>query len=187
MPSRSLLRWALVGVAACSLVVGVAAGCNIEADTKFGNHSGLLKENLPTPPAAGDGGGEGGVLCNGNGPIDGGACAVSWKTDIWPKMSSSGVWSCANNKCHGATANDPSSLDGQDHAYAILTKWTTTGGKPYINPCTTDPDASSYLCNMNGSCGTRMPYPDNTIGSGPATPGDLATLTTWIACGSPNN
>ena len=188
MRSRLLLRWGLAAFSACSLVVGTVAGCNIEADTKFGNHSGLLKENLPKPPEDGDSGaGDGGALCNGNGPIDGGACAVSWKTDIWPKMSSSGVWGCANNKCHGATANDPSGLDGQDHAYAILTAWTKTAGKPYINPCSTDPDASSFLCNMSAACGTHMPYPDNTIGTGPAAPADLATLTTWVQCGSPNN
>jgi hypothetical protein len=116
MRSRLLLRWGLAALSVCSLVVGTVAGCNIEADTRFGNHSGLLKVNLPKPPAGGDGGCDGGALCNGNGPIDGGACAVSWKNDIWPKMSSSGVWGCANNKCHGATANDPSGLDGQDHA-----------------------------------------------------------------------
>ena len=134
MRSRLLLRWGLAAVSACSLVVGAVAGCNIEADTKFGNHSGLLKENLPTPPAAGDGGDAGGALCNGNGPIDGGACAVSWKTDIWPKMSSSGAWACANNKCHGGTANDPSGIDGQDHAYAVLTTGAATAREAAAPP-----------------------------------------------------
>lgn len=171
-----------------SLAVAVAVGCNIDPNTHYGDHAGLSKDNLPAPPSS-DGGGLDGALCNGKGPIDGGPCSVSWKNDIWPMMSSSGVWKCGDSKCHGAQANQPGNLNNEDNAYAALVGWTGTGGKPYINPCSTDPAQSAYVCNLDTTtaCGTRMPYSDNVLGSGPALPADSAKLQTWVKCGAPKN
>jgi hypothetical protein len=52
---------------------------------------------------------------------------------------------------------------------------------PYINPCSTDPTKSSFLCDTlpTGACGDTMP-----LGTGLA---DAGTLATWIACGAPEN
>ncbi|CAN5214694.1 hypothetical protein BH09MYX1_BH09MYX1_46390 [soil metagenome] len=185
MTSRETRRLVLAG-AVVSIVVGsIAIGCSLDAGSHFGDHAGLSKDNLPAPPIS-----EAGVdltkLCNGAGPIDGGACSVSWKNDIFPMMSSSGVWKCADNKCHGAQANAPYNLSNEDNAYGSLVAWQTNN-KVYLNPCTVDPDASAFSCNLSGTCGSRMPYTDNVLGSGPAQPADLAKLQTWISCGSPKN
>ena len=62
-------------------------------------------------------------------------------------------------------------------------------GRPYFNPCSTDSDASSFVCNIsNPACGqAQMPFPDNTLGSGPMSGSDLSSVTTWVQCGAPKN
>lgn len=181
---RLLLSAAIVS----GVVSAIVLGCNLDAGTHYGDHAGLSKENLPAPPIV-DSGSNLGSLCNGKGPIDAGACSVSWKTDIWPMMSSpSGVWKCGDSKCHGGQVNAPYNLSSEDNAYMSLVAWSTNN-KVYINPCTTDPDASSFLCNLSttSACGSRMPYTDNVLGSGPALPADYAKLETWVKCGAPKN
>jgi len=163
----------------------VVAACDIEADTKYGPHSGLSKDNLPNPPPQEAGAIDASGLCNGQGPIDAGPCTVSYTNDIWPKMS--GTWHCTDAKCHGGTAYQPQLAD-QDNAYLNLLAYMISG-KPYINPCSTDPDASTFVCNViSPACGAaQMPFPDNTLGSGPMSSGDIGTVTTWVQCGAPKN
>src|SRR5947208_6547872 len=69
----------VVAVVAFAVVVAASAGailvaCDLEVDTKYGPHSGLSKNNLPTPGAS-DAvlGGDGGLSCGT--PVDGGACS----------------------------------------------------------------------------------------------------------------
>jgi hypothetical protein len=167
------------------LPLGALVACDLQADTKYGPHSGLSKDNLPTPPPAEAGAIDAAGLCNGQGPIDAGACSVSYTNDIWPKMS--GTWHCTDAKCHGGTSYQPQLAD-PDNAYLNLLGYTISG-KPYVNPCSTDPDASAFVCNIvSPACGTgQMPFPDNTLGSGPMSSGDVGTVTTWVQCGAPKN
>lgn len=181
MHVRGLLAFVTLLCASAAIVVG----CNLETDTKYGNPSGLSHTNLPSPTVGeGGSGSDGGALCNGAGPIDGGTCQVKFSTDIWPMMSATGKWGCADGACHGGTAlnpfiNDPSS------AYANLTAYKI-GGKPYVNPCTLDVDASSFTCNLQGSCGTQaMPIPGGTRTA--AQPGDIGKVVQWQQCGAPFN
>jgi len=173
------------GVVVAASVGGVLAACDLEVDTKYGPHSGLQKGNLPTaPPSEAGIGGDGGLACGK--PVDAGTCTVSYSGDIWPKMQ--GTWHCSDAKCHGATTYQPNGLDNPDDAYNVLLNYMISG-KPYFNPCSTDPDASSFVCNIsNPACGqAQMPFPDNTLGSGPMSGSDLSTVTVWVQCGAPKN
>lgn len=177
-------RFLLLACVAASVGAFVVA-CDLEVDTKYGPHSGLSKNNLPTAPPAegGTSGGDGGFACGT--PVDAGACSVSYMNDIWSKMS--GTWHCSDAKCHGGTSYQPQ-LDSADNAYANMMAYKI-GGKPYINPCSTDPTASTFVCNVsNPNCGSgQMPFPDNTLGSGPLSGSDLTLVTTWVQCGAPKN
>jgi hypothetical protein len=158
--------------------------CDLETNTSFGPHSGLSKGNLPNPPpeeagTSSDGGASCGTV------VDAGACSVSYATDIWPKMQ--GTWHCSDAKCHGGTSYQPQ-LDSASDAYNAMMNYKI-GTKPYINPCSIDPDASAFVCNIQSPpCGAaQMPFPDNTLMSGPMSGGDFTQVQTWIECGAPNN
>lgn len=173
------------GVVVAASVGAVLVACDLEVDTKYGPHSGLQKSNLPTaPPSDAAIGADGGLACGK--PVDAGPCTVSYATDIWPKMQ--GTWHCSDAKCHGGTSVAPNNLDSADDAYNALLNYMISG-KPYFNPCSTDPDASSFVCNVsNPACGlAQMPFPDNTLGSGPMSGSDLSAVTTWVQCGAPKN
>ena len=179
------------GLLACLVLAGssVAAfmACNLETDTNFGKPSGLSHDNFP--PTGIDGGSsstDGGALCNGAGPIDGGTCQVKFSTDIWPMMAATGKWGCADSACHGGTALNPF-INDPTSAYANLTTYKI-GGKVYVNPCTIDVDASSFACNLQGSCGTQaMPIPDQSKMRTAAQPGDIGKVVQWQQCGAPFN
>ncbi len=180
-PQSGMRIWWVV----VSGVVLVAVACDLEVDTKYGPHSGLQKSNLPNPPAA-EGGtsSDGGALCGT--PVDGGTCSVSYTNDIFPKMQ--GTWHCTDAKCHGGTTYSPQ-LDSADNAYSAMMAYKISG-KFYINPCSTNLDASAFNCNIQASsgCGSaEMPFPDGTLGSGPMSGGDLTLVQTWLQCGSPKN
>jgi len=164
----------------------VFAACDLEPDTKYGPHSGLSKSNLPVPPAGEGGSGEAGVVCDGGVP-DAGACTVSFSKDIWGKMST--TWHCSDASCHGGNSIAPYMLDNASDAYTNLTAYMI-GTKPYFNPCSTDPDASAFVCNVStpSTCGSaQMPFTNPTLGSGPMSTTDLGLVTTWVQCGAPNN
>ena len=87
--------------------------------------------------------------------------------------------------CHAAHA--PAPLPGPQSAFyttlANFTQTVTTGtgaGQPYINPCSTNPTLSEFVCNTQstGPCGLAgMPL---------GTPiADAGAITTWVACGAP--
>jgi len=163
----------------------VVVACDLEVDTKYGPHSGLSKSNLPGPtPSEGGVSLDGGFACGT--PVDAGTCTVSYANDIWPKIST--VWQCSNASCHGANIQPPTMLDNADDTYANLQVFKI-GSIPYINPCSTDVDASSFVCNVsNPFCGTaQMPFPDNTLQTGPMSTSDLNLVTTWVQCGAPKN
>jgi hypothetical protein len=127
------------------------------------------------------------VLCvkNGGALADGGACAVSFKTDVLAILGTAG---CASSSdCHGG-ANpkyqpriEPS--DGPT-TWATLAAFQLSDGKPYINPCSKDKAQAALACNLSatGTCGTKMP-----LGGGQVSPADVTKIEAWLACGSPNN
>lgn len=129
------------------------------------------------------------VLCVKNGGTlvanDGGACAVSFKTDVLAILGTAG---CATTSdCHGG-ANpkyqpriEPS--DGPT-TWATLAAFQLSDGKPYINPCSTDKAQAGLACNLSatGTCGTKMP-----LGGGQVSAADVTKIETWLGCGSPNN
>jgi hypothetical protein len=169
-------------VLALATLLGIPA-CDLETDTNYGPHSGLSKTNLPNPPPVEGGSTDGGLLCGT--PVDAGTCAVSYSTQIWANMQT--TWHCSDAMCHGGTSYQPQ-LDSAGDAYMNLMAYMIAS-KPYINPCSTDPDASAFLCNIqNPFCGeAQMPFPNNTLGSGPMSAGDVSLVQTWVACGAPNN
>jgi hypothetical protein len=167
------LRVALAAVA--------VLGCAIEEGTKYGNPSGLKRDNLPSPPDAGTPAVDAGACAT-----EAGACPVSWMNDIWPKMSGTGTWKCAAASCHGGGSTSPP-INDPNQAYDALTAYMV-GGKPYIKPCSMDPQASSFLCNLQGMCGNKMPLVDSMLGSQAATPMEIGQVSTWILqCGAPKN
>jgi hypothetical protein len=169
-----------------SAALAVLVACDLEVDTHYGPHSGLQKANLPDPtPSEGGVKGDGGAPCGT--PVDAGACSVSYSGQIWPKMS--GTWHCSDANCHGAMVNQPFNLDNATDAYNNLMALSISG-KPYLNPCSIDPDASAFVCNTTSpGCGAggQMPFPNSSIGSGPMSPTDMALVQTWVQCGAPNN
>lgn len=116
---------------------------------------------------------------------DGGACAVSFKTDVLAILGTAG---CAvSSDCHGG-ANpkyqpriEPSDGPG---TWEILAAFQLSDGKAYVNPCSTDKGQAGLACNLSatGTCGTKMP-----LGGGQVSPADITKIETWLACGSPNN
>jgi hypothetical protein len=111
-------------------------------------------------------------------------CSVSWTSDIFPNMASTGPWQCASATCHGG-ATPPAIHDGDPTgAYAALATYVGSLPTPFIVPCDSNANDSSMVCNLTpGGCGDPMP-----IGSGtPLSASDLATVQTWVECGEPLN
>lgn len=186
---------ALFGVA-----IGVAvAACTAGDDylPTYGAANGLAGMSPAKSTAAtgddDDGGGStgtGGGCVAGSTPalyIDGGTCSVSFSKDIEGLMSSATAWNCVSSSCHGGT-QAPAITGTASVDYPVLAKYSLNFNRPYINPCTTDPAGSSISCNLiPDSCDdmTQMPEP---IGNNmKASAAQLATLTTWLQCGAPNN
>jgi hypothetical protein len=116
--------------------------------------------------------------------VDGGACTVSFKTDI---LSAFGTANCQTaGSCHGgATPPNQPRIDPGDGPgmWTEFAAFKLSTGKPYINPCSIDPAQSTIACNVNNAapCGTVMP-------PGVGLPADVvAKIDTWLKCGSPNN
>lgn len=173
---RSAVRLLLPALAVGALV----AACDLSEGTKYGNTP-PSSANLPVPPDQQPLADGGPVKCDGGLP-DAGPCSVSFATTLWPNMAATGKWLCASTNCHGGVTQpvfqDPAG------AYTALSN-RLTAGKPYINPCSTDPAASSFYCNMGGGgtpCGNPMP-----LNAPAATMMELDQIRTWVQCGAPNN
>jgi hypothetical protein len=210
MPDRTFLRVLLLG----SLGYGTVLACSnyVPPDVAtYGPPNGLTGKSPDAPENDGDGGGggddagttttsEGGTtattfLCQSSGGtiVDGGACAVSFATQIFPMMQAGGSLNCGGttNGCHGSSAAVAPKLDATMTAagyYAVYANYAQVdnGNKPYFDPCSTDPTQSDFVCNTlaataTGECGSSMP-----LGS-PATSADQALIAQWVACGAPFN
>ncbi len=147
---------------------------------------GAVSEDAGTAPS-GDGGGTTPTVTYACGtPLPASTCAVSWQNDIYPNMQPNAAWNCASSSCHGAGSVTQPVLSGTtSHSfYVTLANFTgtTSAGTPYLNPCSTDPTKSDFLCNVTSTnvCGTaQMP-----LGIAIA---DTSKIATWVACGAPEN
>lgn len=167
------------GASAAALVAGhlVLTACGEPSSTRYGNPNTLDRKSIP-----GEGGVES-VICSGDAAPPGfeaGACP-SFATDIFPYVKADGGWHCADKGCHGGTSAPPIENASAAACFASLQK-ITVGGKGYIVQA---PDAgleSTFLCNLQGTCGSKMPkVPPGTE----PTPADLCKVQAWLACGAP--
>lgn len=170
-------RYLLGGLGAFALALSglyAGAGCNEPPDTTYGNPNALDRKNLP-----GEGGAEPLVCGAGEGGAGGsgdGGCP-SFATDIFPNMAANGKWRCADLTCHGGAS--PPNLDGTSPAAMLENlKAINVTGKSYVNGSAAD---TTLICNMQGTCGSRMP---KAPGVDPTTT-ELCVIDAWLNCGSP--
>jgi len=189
------MRTVLTFVALAALAELTLAACSSEPNTNYGPPNGLRNVVFPgggtspppppPPPPPGDGGtadgGEGGVA----------ACAVSWKTDIYPLMQTTGTWKCATaGSCHNGGVQPAIDPTNATTTYNTLVAYTGVNNLPYIAPNQTDPTKSTFECNISpapATCSIIMPQVSATIGSMAATAAEIQKVDTWIKCGAPNN
>lgn len=183
----------------CALLPFAQSACGSEDETRFGGPSGLANRKVPPVPGeatatATTPGAPAPCDSSGQSTQEGGTCTVSWATDIFPKIQPGGVWKCADANCHGpagAAGTGPNSptIDGTDSqkAYAALVAFSVDSTNPYINACSSDPSASEMPANLRGDIQQQMPTQGAGVSPANATPGDIATLETWLACGAPFN
>jgi hypothetical protein len=116
---------------------------------------------------------------------DGGAaaCAVSWRADIYAKMTT--TWGCTASACHGPDAAAPL-VDGVDASAALssLQAWqlSTHPGAPYVGK-SGDFTKSTIDCNLGGFCTPTMPV----LPAQQLTTDERCMLRAWLACGAPEN
>ncbi len=189
---RRLVVLLSLGLAASAAVVACTTDYQkgLE-DPNFGAPNSLAGQKQPGPSSANTTS-EGGVAAGGNTPecvraggtlVDGGACTVSFKTDILGAFKAA---NCQTASCHGgATPPNQPRIDPDDPngMWAEFAAFKLSNGKAYINPCTIDKANAAIACNVNKTtpCGAVMP-------PGVGLAADVVTkFETWLACGSPNN
>jgi hypothetical protein len=116
--------------------------------------------------------------------VDGGACSVSWSKDI---LTGFVAPACATTSCHGASATPVINTSDPNATYTAFAQYVGSTGKPYIDPCSINPDDSEIAFNFDPAAdatkkGQLMPQ-----GSATGVPALVAPVTTWVKCGAPNN
>lgn len=199
MRFRAFLALATTSVAGLAAVVACTTDYQKgEGDPAYGAPNALENQKPPRPTleSAGAEGGASGSSGSANTPkcvqgggtlVDGGPCAVSFKNDVLKIFGTAAAPSqaCGVTDCHGGTtppAQPPIEPGTPAETYAAFQAFTAAG-KPYINPCSIDPAASTILCNVQATaCGSKMPK-----GGGQIAAADLTKIETWVKCGAPNN
>jgi hypothetical protein len=161
--------------------------CGSTEEVKFGGPNALSKDKAPPTPGENgtvtDGGisGEAGACT----PAGDGSCTVSWSKDLVPLFGEDGGWGCSKGgSCHGGAASPPINNNDPKQAYDQLRAYKGIRNTPYINPCSLNPDDSTFKCNLSAApatCGSPMPKGTAAL------PADMQKLETWLRCGSPNN
>ncbi len=187
----------LLALAACGAALAVASACTTDYqkgldDPNYGTPNALAGQKQPGPTSetlSDAGGGGTGATAQpacvqaGGALVDGGACAVSFKTIL-------AAFKAANcqtaGSCHGGATPPNQPRINPDDAPGMWAEFTTfklSNGKLYVNPCSTDPTQSTIGCNVNAaaSCGAVMPP-----GAGLAA-NVVTDIDTWLKCGAPNN
>ena len=174
------------------VVIGAAAGALAFAcalpDTHYGAPSDLAASKLPgSDTLACDAGelsaGEAGAADGGDAGEAGTSCAVSWRADLYPKMTN--AWGCTTSACHGADAAAPF-IDGTNATTALhdLEAWqlSTHPGVPYVGT-SGDFTKSTIDCNLGGFCTPTMPV----LPARQLTSDERCMLRAWLTCGAPDN
>lgn len=165
----------LAGVVVSGAVAWAALlSCSAPAEIPFGNPNGLDRKNIP-----GEGGVEALVCGAGEGGVRDGGCP-SFSQTLYPYFVANGSWKCADPTCHGGRSDPKMDASTPGACYESL-KAMTVQGLPYLTPA--DGGQSSLICNLQGTCGSKMPKPP---GKDP-TQDELCLVQAWIACGAPNN
>ena len=202
MDFRTLLG--AVGLAGALAAVGLACTTDYQKgadDPNFGAPNALAGQKQPGTTSdytGGAGGGDGGGSSSGGGAqpacvaaggtliADAGPCTVSFKTDVLGILGNSSPSCASSSSCHGGQnpSNQPK-IDPGDPSGTykeFLAFKLSTGGTPYINPCSTDETKAAIACNLEATaCGSHMP-----IGGQVATD-QIQKIKDWLKCGSPNN
>jgi hypothetical protein len=146
-----------------------------------------------TTPETGGGTSEGGAPEEGGATTGGGHCSVSWSEKIYPNMTATGTWACANSSCHGpGSGTSPTLSGGETSFYEALAGFqvpvSATMNLPVLAPCETDPAKSAFVCiTSSPSCADEMPPAGNSAGAQALTASDITLIKTWIACGAIDN
>ena len=171
-------RYVLVAAAGALALGGMRAlvACSEITPTSYGNPNTLDRKSVP---------GEGVVeqlVCSG---VDGGETfdggCPSFATDIYPSLMATGTWRCSDKTCHGGASAPPIDPTSAATCLASLKKITVKGSPYLLSDGGKDPNASSFLCNLQGSCGSPMPKPPGAI-----TSAELCKVEAWLKCGAPN-
>jgi hypothetical protein len=173
-------RYVVGGVFFASGVVavhGIVVGCSEPAATSYGNPNTLDRKNLP-----GEGGAEP-LTCSAGDAGGADAGCPSFRKDIYPLLANTGPWKCADGKCHAPPTSQAPLIDmGTPETCLQSLQQIKVLGRQYVpTDGNRDPSASTFLCNLQGTCGSPMPKPPT--GSTPTTT-DLCKVEAWIKCGS---
>jgi hypothetical protein len=167
---------------------GSSGGASSGSSGSGSGSSGSSSSGGASSGSSGSGGGSSG----GGGPEAGPpGCAVSWTTQLFPNMTETGKWKCAETTmCHGGL-QAPKMTSDPVATYKTLASYTTQNAPmnlPYILPGSTDATKSAVLCNLSsGACGAQMPLAGVVAGTVALTAQEDMMVSTWVACGSPNN
>jgi hypothetical protein len=176
------MSWKALGAAlglACCMAIVVLVSCVPDVGvTQYGDPN-ALRRDFP-----GEAGTEA-VTCDGGTLAMGDPCPVSFKTDIYPKMTANGIWKCASgNTCHGAQQAPKIDASTPQAVVDSLKTYQISGNPhPYINVGSNDPTQSTFECNVTGGCGAGMPQNPGA----PLTPDEVCKIDMWLRCGAPTN
>ncbi len=149
----SMRRFAGITIA----VFGTVAACDDTSDTG----QGLVDGSSSTCPTS--------------------STCPSFASDIYPSMKASGAWKCADATCHGGGTFRPAVDDSSASACLASLQQITIRGKPYVKSGSKDPDESSLLCNVKGTCGEQMPKEPAPFLSTT----EICKVEAWLRCGAP--
>lgn len=211
MRAATLRSWILLGM--MTVAGAIPAACGGETSTSYGPPDGLVGRAAPqvtasatatgtatstatgtatgTTPPAGDSGmpapaGDSGTTTGTDSGTSTMGCSVSWATDVFPMLESTGSGACGSGACHANGAQQPTVLDGNAAGtYNTFKNYTLINAVGYITPGNTNPANSSIDCDLvTGLCGAN-PMPLAPTGSLSQT--QKTTIDTWVKCGAPEN
>lgn len=177
------------------LLASLASGwsCASEEIPIYGDPARVAGGASGASGASGAGGGSGGSDTGGSGPcVVQEACAVSFKTDIFPVLDTRSKCS-DDNLCHGPSVKESGlelkAMDVASYHKGLLEYSLADPAGKYIVPC--NPKKSKFLCNMKLSEGTNPDPPCGTLmpqkAANGVTEAELEKIKDWIECGAPNN
>lgn len=177
-----MLRTFLGGLGGLSLLaVGLmlSSACFDVADTNYGNANGLARSNIP-----GEAGVIGAACTSFTVSIDGGGSCPSFANDIFPYFN--GAWACTSAGCHGGPQAPQMNPASASETIAGMASYSIAG-KPYLPTGTGGGDAgdpvtsSSFMCNVQGTCGSKMPKAPGIDLTGE----EICLVQAWLRCGAP--